>query len=289
MTVSLSERAMLVTLSRSQWGGERTDRVVSKELTMVKSASERSARVVKKLLPPEALAGVQAATGQARKLHYSYTLPWRDEGPRILRSAIYSEYIALMREAKQACLREEATFYRNYDVFKDAGMAELGDMVRPEDYPSVDEIKAMFKFALDVTPIPTGNDFRVDVPNADKLKAAIDNDTEAAAKAGIRIKLEEAAGIIEHMATKLAQYTPGEEGKRATGTFRDSLVENVRDLANMLPKLNLFEDPEIDKLAGRLTDLGVWEPDQLRKSESARVTAQQNAEEILDRVKEMLG
>lgn len=285
--VNLAERAMLVTLSRSQWGGERTDRKVSKELTIVKDATERSARVVKKLLPVEALQPVQRATGEARVCHYSYTLPWRDNGARVLRSAIYEEYIKEMRARKEACDRADRVFFRDYEIWKHNGMIELGAMVREEDYPTLEQIKSMFSFTLDVTPIPTGGDFRVDVPDAGAIRSAIDRDTWDAVHAGLKSKLVEATDVIRHMKDKLESYQPGSEGVRATGTFRDSLVENVRDLARMLPKLNVMEYAEIDDLAAKIqANLGRHDADALREDGALRAEVSDSASDILDLLSE---
>ena len=285
MSVNLSERAMLVTLTRSAWGGERTDREVSNELAEAKGATKRSSRVVKHLLPPEALAGVKAASGEARQTHYRYTLPWRDSGPRILRSAIYSEYIAAMRDAKAACDAAEQEFYTKYDVFKTKGMAELGAMVNAADYPTLEHVKSMFKFDLDVSPVPIGGDFRVDTPEAASIREAIDQSTQAAAEAGLKAKLTEAAEIVGRMVERLTVYRPGEEGQRATGTFKDSLVENVRELAIMLPKINLFEDPRIDQIASMIeTNLGAHDASDLRENEGLRWAVKNDAEDILSRL-----
>lgn len=288
MTVNLSERAMLVTLSRSQWGGEKTDRSVTRELTEAKGAEARSARVVKNLLPPEALRDVHKASGEARLTHYRYTLPWRDSGPRILRSATYGEYIAAMREAKEACLKAEEEFYTQYDVFKGAGMMELGTMVNERDYPDLDTVRSMFSFDLDITPVPTGDDFRVeglDPMSKIGIQNDISHDTQATAEAAVKAKLTEAAGIVGRMVERLTVYQPGEDGRRATGTFKDSLVENVRDLAIMLPKINLFEDPELDAIAGIIqARLGRYDASRLRENADTREMVRSSAEDILSRL-----
>ncbi len=285
MTVSLNQRAMLVTFRRSQWGGERTDRAVSDELSVQKEADKKASRVVKQLLPPEALAAVKRASGTARMTHYKYTLPWQDAGPRILRSVIYSEYAAAMRDCRTECRKAEEEFYSNYDVYIAQGMDLLGRMASIADYPLIQDVKGMFAFDLDVMPLPVGDDFRVDVPGADRIKAEIDQQTDAAAKAGMQAKLREAADMVRHMAERMEAYNPGSEGQRATGTFKDSLVENVRELAVMLPKLNLFEDPEIDNIAENIrVKLGGYDAKDLRDMSHARQAVKVDAEDILARL-----
>lgn len=283
--VNLSERAMLVTFSRSQWGAEKTDREVSDELTDLKNADRRTSRVIKNLLPPEALASIKAASSKARDTHYRHTLPWRDKGPRILRSVVYSNYAAAMRDCGRECELAEEELYSKYDVLRDRGIAKLGAMGQKADYPTLAQVKTLFRFDLDVSPIPVGGDFRVDTPDADAIRTDIDRRTNDLAQAGMKAKLAEAAGVVRHMAERLAAYTPGTPGQRATGTFKDTLVENVRELAATLPLINLFEDPEIDAIAGIIqARLCQYEPSVLRERETARDMVRSSAEDIVSRL-----
>ena len=71
-------------------------------------------------------------------------------------------------------------------------------------------------------------------------------------------------------------------GKRS-GVFRDSLVENIAELAAVLPALNVARDPELDRMArAMLGTLTKHDGDSLRDSEGAR-------QETLDATAELLG
>jgi hypothetical protein len=96
--------------------------------------------------------------------------------------------------------------------------------------------------------------------------------------------------VISHMSEKLAAYKNGGHGKKTEGVFRDSLVENVRELAELLPAFNLTNDPAFDELAKRIQrELCVENADTLRKDDDVRASVQKSADDILKDVESLLG
>jgi hypothetical protein len=70
---------------------------------------------------------------------------------------------------------------------------------------------------------------------------------------------------VGHMADKLASYSVTSEGKVTTGIFRDSMVENVRDLVERLPALNLTNDRKLNELYIKMRDrLCAYDAESLR-------------------------
>ena len=71
-------------------------------------------------------------------------------------------------------------------------------------------------------------------------------------------------------------------------TFRDSMIENVRDLVDVVPRLNVFEDAELAGLCREVEDrIARVDPDVLRPSRRydprAREQVKQDADELAAR------
>src|SRR5215475_7553907 len=85
---TLSSRAMLCSLSISQWSASKHDRQASEEIAAHHGAQPDVGRYNKLLIPREKLAEVRKIAGEARREHYFMTLPWDDSGFRVLPAAV---------------------------------------------------------------------------------------------------------------------------------------------------------------------------------------------------------
>ena len=66
--------------------------------------------------------------------------------------------------------------------------------------------------------------------------------------------------------------------------FRDSVVTNLVKLVDVLPKLNVTGDPELERLAAQVRASLLVDPQELRKSESIRSETAKAALAIADRM-----
>jgi hypothetical protein len=94
---SLSSRAMLCALSISMWSARKQDAEASEEIAQRHGAQSDAGRYHKVLLPKKALAEIRKIASEARQLHYFMTLPWDDNGYRVLPAAAYMEHTEKMR------------------------------------------------------------------------------------------------------------------------------------------------------------------------------------------------
>ena len=78
---------------------------------------------------------------------------------------------------------------------------------------------------------------------------------------------ERVTTVLAKMIERLNEYTPSAgKGDRAKGIFRDSLVENVRELIAVLPSFNLTGDSFLATLADRMErELCAHEAEELRE------------------------
>ena len=64
--------------------------------------------------------------------------------------------------------------------------------------------------------------------------------------------------------------------------FRDSLIENARELCDVLTRLNLTDDPKLETLRRQTELLVQSEPQLLRDNPDVRVSTANEAQAILD-------
>ena len=99
---TLSEKAMLVSLHISAWGGMAFDKEVSEEVNESFSADRKEAgRYTKRLVAKQFLANVSTAHSILKRVHKVLTLPWEDDGTRILSTVGYVKYHADMLDGKR--------------------------------------------------------------------------------------------------------------------------------------------------------------------------------------------
>ena len=159
---------------------------------------------------------------------------------------------------------------------------ELDKLYDPDLYPTSDQLRAKYGFSLDWSAIPNSDDPRVGCSQeqVQRIKSSIEAQhqqrvTNAALVVGQRLQES-----LAHIVNRLDVY----DGTRK-GSFNDTLISNVRDLANLLPGFNLYNDPEVDDIRRCIVrDLSSVDPGDLRKDEGLREDVKSKAQSILDRV-----
>ena len=149
---SLSSRAMLASLSISTWSARKHDPEASEEIAMRHGAQTDAGRYNKVLLPKKALADLQKIVSEAREAHYFVTLPWDDNGYRVLPGAVYMDHAARMRALADRFNCAVNQFCQQFADLVAQARTRLGGLFRDEDYPSLDELRSKFSFATKVMP-----------------------------------------------------------------------------------------------------------------------------------------
>lgn len=283
----LSTRAMLARLTIRAWSARKLDRKITDEVNSSHGAAADAGRYNKLLISADSLATLAKIGGEARNAHYVSTLPWADEGSRILPAAAYLDYTAKMREFRVRWNDAAALFVAAYPDYVADARARLNGMFRAEDYPPAEEIGARFALRASVLPCPDASDFRVDI--GDTAAAEIRADIEAQSAEALVIAMRDVwsriADRVEPMVERLKAYKPGGKADRAEGVFRDSLVENVRELVSILPILNITGDAALTAMASRLdAELCRDSAAELRENPFARQSVAAAAESILSDV-----
>lgn len=269
----LATRAMLSGLRIQQWSARKLDRKATAETNTRAGASSDAGRFNKALLSGEALGRIVTAANAARGAHYDRTLPWLDDGARILPAAAYATYSETMRRIRHDFEGAVEEFISGYPTFVEAARVRLGTMFDANDYPDVSEIRARFTFNVRVLPMPDASDFRVELATsqAEEIRAEIQATQKAALEGAMADAWRRISETVGRMAERLSAYKPATVTAKGENAFRDSLVVNVRELVAVLPAFNLTADPILADIIARMErDLCGADADRLRSDTAAR-------------------
>ena len=270
----LASKAVLVSLNCRAWLGKTTDKDVTREVLSDKGAREDAGGWTTRLMEKKYLSPITANHTAARALHYRLSRPWSQNGQSILPIVHFDEYASAMREF--ARIHEENTkiFIGQYPGIRDdymANMERLGRLYDPDKWPPVSQIGKRFSFGHQMSPVPTAADFRVDV--GDAVRAELEHRIMETAAASMARTMAQVAELVATMAGTLETYKPATGDHKAVGTFRDSLVTNIRDLARTLPAFDLTDSSVYRDMVAAVEKLSRIEPEKLRADPDARQDA----------------
>ncbi len=284
----LSERALLASLHISSWSGMMIDREVTDAANEDFKAEKDAGRYNKRLVAPKFMQGISSIHSNARRLHRLLTLPWEDDGTRVLATVGYMTYTSKMKESRLKAEAEVKAFLETPDAYINDAKRRLGDMFNIDDYPSTDDLRAKFNFDIEIKGMPEAGDFRAKL--SDESTKAIVKDIERRSNERLEKAMNDVFLRIQEMVSRMSErlraYQPGYEDNKAVGVIRDSLVSNIYELATeVLPALNVTSDARIDELRKQLLDeLVEHSPEILRADAKVRALTISKADKILKKV-----
>jgi len=282
MTRKLQDKAMLVHLQIRRWSARKHDRRISAEVARRHNTDEDAGRYNKQLLAKKHLEDVYLTSNRVRRFHYEKTLPWSDTGERILPAALHPEYTKTLRELKTKFEHEVSAFVAAYPQLVQEARFHLRGLFNSDDYPSAEEIGDKFEIDVAVTPVPSADDFRVDLQSSEvaQIREQIERRNERQEARAMREVWDRLFQVVEKMARTLSDP----EAK-----FKNSLVGNVSELCEVLPKLNVSDDEKLDRMVDRVRSrLAGLDPDRLRHEPETRTRSASEARQIADSVTERM-
>lgn len=284
--MTITEKAMLAGVKISMWSARKLDRKVTDETNLAHNANADAGRYNKALLSSDALAEIVTIAGRARKEHYARTLPWADNGNRILSAVGYAEFASVMRGLGAEFDSAVDRFVAGYPAFVDDARVRLNGMFDASDYPDASDVRSRFSFKRQIWPMPDAADFRVDLSAGESQRIRDDIAAEFASSVQMATRdiFQRIAETVGHMAEKLKSFS-GQPGER----MHESLVGNVRDLVKLLPSLNITGDATLTRLTERMeASLCQYDKDALRDDANLRKVTADAAAEILREVSDFM-
>lgn len=283
VTPSVSDRAVLVNLSISQWSAAKSDKKVNKEVSQAHGSAEEMGNYRKRLVAKDAVKKYTDLASAIRQEYYKITLPWGDNGDRILTSKAYFDFSANFRKRQTELETAWDEFCSVYPQLVEDARRLLNGLHNADDYPALSEIRGKFAIKLDVKPVPQAEDFRVQLGDEEvsRLKAQITADSAASVERAMRDVWQRMADVIRKISERCKLYD--QENPKAH-PLHDSTVENISDLLAIIPSLNLTGDPQVEEFAQEMRGLTRYTPEQLKHAQFAREDTAARADEILNKM-----
>ena len=284
---TIGDRAMLVGLSISQFNPTKTDKKITAEVAQAHGSDESMGRYAKNVIAKEAVDALRKLAGEIRKEHGRRTLPWAEDGARILTNTGFDEYSNWMRGANAKWDAEVEKFLGSWDSFVADARLKLNGAFDAADYPSLEAVRAKFSFRWKVRPMPEAKDFRVNLgdEHVAAIRFAMEAESRAVVEQAMRSVWEQMRDVVKSMAERLKAYDPE---KPAAHPFRDTLVTNIAELVDVLPALNLTNDPNVAKFTAEMQELTKHKAQDLRDHAWKRDDAATRAEAILNQMSQFI-
>ncbi|RQS11596.1 hypothetical protein [Burkholderia sp. Bp8998] len=270
----LKSKVMLSSVTISTWVARRYDGKVTEEVE--KSHHARGiGRFNKRLLPEHApsYAEVVSIGNRIRSYYYGRTLKYDQLGVRLLPTMIYMDVAERMRAMKDEFDLAVSVFLTNYLDLKERARAEMNGLYNEADYPSLAELSGKFGIKLSVLPFPDASQFGVDLPNdvLTNLRTEIDQHVFESIKTANNDLVGRLYEAVSTMANRLY----------ASSNVRMDVANHVRELCELLPKLNFSNDPKLAHILEQAkTHLATHTGAELKESNVLRSQVAAKATEI---------
>ena len=263
-------------LNIHQWTGIKIDRratnTVNKEFEARSSGNFFKSLVSKKMIDI-----INKKASEIRQAHNKHSLPFMDNGARIVPVSAYFEYIAIINELKREFNDLADTFCSKYDEMLNDAKNRLGHLYRAKDYPAKDVIREKFSIVLTPLPFPESSDLRMELEDEEfaTIKAEFEEQMDSTigkAEKSLWDRLDK--DVIAFMNTM-------EDGSR----IYDTTIHKLGPLCELVPTLNFTGMEGVQEVCDEIKrNLTNHSPDEIRKDGNLRAELKGKSKLILDKI-----
>jgi len=284
MSSQIRNQLLCIALNISCWEARRQDKKVNTEVAAAHGTATGVGRYHKDLLPDAVEhQNILKLRNAWRVWHYENTLPWGNDGSRVIRSAAFLDYTTEYRAYKDKFNDACEAFYNAYPTLVAQAEFKLNTLFDPQDYPDVSLIKDKFRVSMTTYPMPNAEDFRIIEGIPPEEVERLRSEAVAGLNEQVTLAIKDLWGrlhtVVLAMQSRLELGTDGKPLK-----FHDSLVNNIADLLDKVPQLNLTGDPDITQMTQDMRELIAFGPATLREDMTARSEISQKARELAKRM-----
>ena len=280
--MNLNDKALLVSLNIGGWAGRKLDKRVTKDVAVANNVSTSAGRYNKSLLPNcTMLENIHSKAGLIRTEFYENTLPWNLEGVQLLPTSNYLGFMTQFRRNRTDWESLVDQFVDAYPALRADAQNSLGPLYCDSDYPSQDDMRSKFYMDISVMPMPSA-DFRVQLSSDEvaRIRLQVEEQVKSAQSAAMQDLWARVYDKVKHIAEKCAD---------PKAIFRDSMIDNARDLCELLPKLNFADDPQLEAMRQEIESKLLKNPEILRLHPEIRRDTAADAKAIMDKMSALMG
>jgi len=284
----LKNKCLMVRLSRKKINRNKMDKEMGQELRDKKNVTDAAAvRVNKSIFTAESTEKYMKVYTEGSKYFYRVTLPWDDQGWRLLSIDLFKDFTSKFKTFTRDYREAVLDWVENIGVHIEASRTMLQGAWNAKDYVFMSEsghidkewLLSNFGLEVEFNTVTNGDDLRATLTETDREIIAEQINTQALAKF---------AKAQEHIITTLHDCIFSIHERLCVGdqVFRDTLLTNLEDLVDLIPKLNIANDPALNLLASEAkVKLLKWDPQTLRDDPKARKEVSDDAAKILNNMK----
>lgn len=254
---SIDKNALLVSLNISHWSGRVKDYKVSCEVAQAHNAAPDSGVYWKRGLAKQALAEINACIAEARACYYLNTLSYPIKGFQILMAVNYQNFTTRLRDIQTRYFQAVDKFCDplTYRAHKDEAMIILNGLYNEGDYPMESEIRGKFDMSVGIHPLPVDSSFQANIgPDADLIREEIKNELSGIMQGAMTDTWGKVYSACVHLAERLDEPVTSKDKARGYKIFHDTVIDNLKELMDILPSLNILNDPKLDEMKKNIED-----------------------------------
>lgn len=269
----------------SCWDGKATDEGLGREIRDAHNIdSKKDASVRVRLVSDKFISPVTAHYSKARQIIYQKTLPWNNDGDRVIGTAKYQsfadEVMALDGEGKR--LVRARIFDKKDAIIADA-RERLNGAFNEALFPDWDRLDQKFGIVLDVFPIQNPNDARLE-----GIAEYVANDIKDKATTAITEKVDGTVSEIMDVMRAICSDLKTKCSEDKKGTKYKYLIDRALDAASHA-ELDITGNPVIAGAAKRLRQaVEGLNSDTLQNSRRARAAVVEAASEVSKTIDEVI-
>ena len=268
MAINLSREAVLIKATFHSWTGDKMlDAATSEGFNNQVDAQDTALRHTKKLLSKsENAANCRTMISKARTFLNENTVPWTYSGWKLVPKRNFQRVQDEMAAYSEKIYNAASLLFESFNGDIEADREVLGQLFDYKAYIMPHQVFDKFKIDLQYEPIVDINS-----PQFDAMSETVEQIMEqtrerqtravAAASNDLRNRVE---GILARTIDRME--TLADKSKKPT-----ALLKSIEELADVLPRLNINGDPDIDLAARQMKEkILLFSAQDLRDDEESR-------------------
>lgn len=229
------------------------------------------------------LRNIQQCQGKLRVWFYNNSVPWDQNGYRLIPNSKLAELDDLYNETLIEQARLEKIFLDNYERDLPKQKVELGQLYDMIKFPKRQHFKNRITIERSDIPVPSpGDDPRAGWSDEQRkeFQVHIENEQRVAINKALIDIAERMAEKVKHVYDKTSEYNGTKKG-----AFRDSMINNCKEMVELISSLNVNNDPAIEAIRQDIeSKICKYTPDEIRKDKDKLEEVRDASADILDRI-----
>lgn len=280
----LAESAMLVSLRISQLGLSTKSKDVTDAAHKAYNITDSRAGYYRKYKVDRSdVKEISRVANIARTYHRNMTVPWGHDNYRLIPATLVQKYSRKIKGMKLEFESHVKDLKVKWASVLNSSKMRLGPAFDPNEYPDVSEVEKFYEFEIHFKPIPQDDHFilKVEKTTLDEIKMDLVKEQEKNLKKVTQNIWERLYELVQRMSERLNDKDP---------RIYNTLVSNLEELVDILPDLNLTNDPKLSEMCTEVKQkLIIFTPGQLRKDKRVRDKTAKDAKDIQSRMEVLMG